>query len=131
MGNFMINCCCCCDGVCCWWIGVMGFHSYGLGTNKLSCCCWFMSLVFHFVKWLVDFVKLVLSWSCEGPKMNFWYMRLLTEFLMLLDELDLTKFLFSCCGCVSRVVLEKRVFREKSRCLSIFANKWLWKILGK
>jgi len=70
MGNFMINCCCCC-GVCWWWIDVMGFHNYGLGINKLSCCCWFMSWVFHFVKWSIDFVKLVLSCSCEGPKWIF------------------------------------------------------------
>ena len=32
---------------------------------------------------------------------------LLTEFLVLLGELDLVKFLFSCCGCVSRVIWEK------------------------
>jgi hypothetical protein len=37
-------------------------------------------------------------------------MKLLTEFLMLLDELDLVEFLFSCCDCVSRVVWEKTGF---------------------
>ena len=34
-------------------------------------------------------------------------MKFLTEFLVLLGELDLVKFLFLCCGCVSRVVWEK------------------------
>jgi len=64
-------------------------------------------------------------------KMNLWYMRLLTEFLMLLDELDLENFLLSCCVCVSRVVLEKTGFSCENQCLSVFANKWLWKVLGK
>jgi len=40
-------------------------------------------------------------------KMNFWYVKFLTEFLVFLGELDLVKFLFSCCGCVSRVVWKK------------------------
>ena len=43
-------------------------------------------------------------------------MKLLTEFLMLLDELDLVKFLFSCCVCVSQVVLEKTGFSCEDRC---------------
>jgi len=34
-------------------------------------------------------------------------MRLWTEFLTWLRELTLVEFLFSCCGCVSRVVWEK------------------------
>ena len=43
--------------------------------------------------------------------MNFCYMKLLlTEFLMLLYELNLVEFLFSCCGYVSRVVWEKTGF---------------------
>ena len=37
-------------------------------------------------------------------------MRLLTEFLMFLDELELVEFLFSYCNCVSRVVWEKTGF---------------------
>jgi len=52
-------------------------------------------------------------------------MRLLTEFLMLLGELDLVEFLFSCCGCVTRVVWEKMGFSCESRCISVFANKRL------
>jgi len=43
--------------------------------------------------------------------MNFCYMKLLlTEFLMLLYELNLVEFLFSCYGYVSRVVREKTGF---------------------
>jgi len=86
----------------------------------------------------VPFCKVV-DWFCEAcakffmstTKMNFWYMRLLTELLMLLDELDLERFLFSCCLCVSRVVLEKMGFSCENRCLSVFANNWLWKVLRK
>jgi len=86
----------------------------------------------------VPFCKMV-DWFCEAcaklfmwrTKMNFWYMRLLTEFLMLFDEMDSTKFLFSCCVCVSRVVLEKMGFSCENRCLSVSANKWLWKVLEK
>ena len=37
-------------------------------------------------------------------------MKLLAEFLVLLGELDLVEFLFSCCDCVSRVVWEKTGF---------------------
>jgi len=56
--------------------------------------------------------------------MNFCYMRLLTEFLMLLDELDLAEFMFSCCGHVSRVVIRRKwVFRVKCQRSSVFANK--------
>ena len=65
-------------------------------------------------------------WS---TKMNFWYMRLLTEFLTWLDELNLVEFLFSCCGCVSRVVWEKTGLRVRSWCLSVFANKWVCEVL--
>jgi len=61
--------------------------------------------------------------------MNFWYMRLLIEFLMLLGELDLVEFLFSCCCCVSQVVWEKSGFSCESRCISIFANKRLCEVL--
>jgi hypothetical protein len=65
----------------------------------------------------------VVVWICEvcvklfmwRTKMNFWYMRLLTEFWCWLGELDLVEFMFSCCGCVSRVVWEKTGFScEKS-----------------
>jgi len=42
--------------------------------------------------------------------MNFCYMRLLTEFLTWLRELNVVDFLFSSCGCVSRVVWEKTGF---------------------
>ena len=37
-------------------------------------------------------------------------MKLLAEFLMLMDELNLVEFLFSCCDFVSRVVWEKTGF---------------------
>ena len=37
-------------------------------------------------------------------------MKLLAEFLMLMDELNLVEFLFSCCDFVSRVVWEKAGF---------------------
>jgi len=86
----------------------------------------------------VPFCKVV-DWFCEAcaklfmwrTRMNFGYTRLLTEFLMLLDEMDSTKFMFSCCVCISWVVLEKTGFSCKNRCLSVFANKWLRKVLGK
>jgi len=51
--------------------------------------------------------------------MNFCYMRLLTEFLTWLKELNLVEFLFSCYGCVSRVVWGKIGFRVRIRCLSV------------
>jgi len=64
------------------------------------------------VVWIGEVCAKLFKWM---TKMNFCYMRLLTEFLMLLDELDLAKFLFSGCVCVSRVVLEKTGFScEKS-----------------
>jgi len=56
-------------------------------------------------------------------KMNFCYMRLLTEFLMLFDELDLVEFLFSCCGYVRRVVWEKMSFS-----CEMLAFKRFWQI---
>jgi len=47
--------------------------------------------------------------------MNFWYVKFLTEFLVLLGELDLVKLMFSCCGCISQVIWEKtRVLCENS-----------------
>jgi len=56
-------------------------------------------------------------------------MRLLTEFLTWLNELDLVEFRFSCCGCVSRVVWEETGFRVRSRCVSVFANERLCEVL--
>jgi len=56
-------------------------------------------------------------------------MRLLTEFLMLLGELDLVGFLFLCGGCVNRVVWEKTGFLCESRCINVFANKRLCEVL--
>jgi len=56
--------------------------------------------------------------------MNFCYMKfLLTEFLMLLDELDLEEFMFSCCGYVSRVVWEKMGFSCEMLAFKRFCNK--------
>ena len=46
-----------------------------------------------------------------------------------MKELNLVEFLFSCCGCVSRVVWEKKGLRVRSRCLIFFANKWLCVVL--
>jgi len=89
----------------------MPFH--GLSINKLSCCCWFMSWVFHFVKWLIDFVKLVLSSSCEGPK---WIFDIWDCWLS-----------FWCCW----MNWTKTGFSCENQRLSVFANKWLWKVLGK
>ena len=49
-------------------------------------------------------------------------MSLLTEFLMLLDELDLVEFLFSCCGCGTRVVWEKTEFSCEKSVFKRFCN---------
>jgi len=58
-------------------------------------------------------------------KMNFWYVKLLTEFLVLLGELDLVKILFSCCGCVSRVVWEKTGVLCENSIVNRF-EKWVF-----
>jgi len=64
------------------------------------------------VVWIGEVCVKLFMWR---TKMNFWYVKFLTEFLVLLGELDLVKFLFSCCGWVSRVVWEKTgVLCEKS-----------------
>ena len=55
--------------------------------------------------------------------MNFCYMRLLTEFLTWLKELNLVEFMFSCCGCVSRVIWEKTGFSCEMSMFKRFANK--------
>jgi len=55
--------------------------------------------------------EVVLIFMSEEPKWSFdeW-----TEILMLLNELNLVEFLFSCLGYVSRIVWEKtRFFCEK------------------
>jgi len=69
-------------------------------------------LLCEVVVWIGEVCAKLFMWR---TKMNFWYMRLLTEFSMLLDEMDLVEFLFSCCDWVSRVVWEKTGFScEKS-----------------
>ena len=69
-------------------------------------------------------------WSCVKlfmwrTKMKFWYMKLLAEFLMLMDELNLVEFLFSCCDFVSRVVWEKTGFSCENSSVNRF-EKWVW-----
>jgi len=68
------------------------------------------------VVWIGEVWVKLFMWR---TKMNFCYMRLLTEFLTWLKELNLVEFMFSCCGCVSRVVWEKTGFRVRSWCLSV------------
>ena len=64
-----------------------------------------MSIPFcEVVVWIGEICVKLFKWR---TKMKFWYVKFLTEFLVLLGELDLVNFLFSCCGCVSRVVWEK------------------------
>jgi len=62
-------------------------------------------------------------------KMNFWYVKFLTEFLVLLGESNLVKFLFSCCGCVSRVVWEKTGVLCENRLLTVLKNECLCEVL--
>ena len=103
-------------------------------------------------KWICYWIRYVvvadlyhgysILWSCSlnwwslcwvvvwRTKMNFWCMRLLTEFSTWLNELDLVGFLFSCCGCVSQVVWEKTGFScEMSMFKRFFTNKWLCEVL--
>jgi len=78
------------------------------------------------VVWIGEVCVKLFMWR---TKMNFWCMRLLTEFSTWLNELDLVDFLFSCCGCVSRVVWEKTGFHVRSWCLSVFANERMREVL--
>jgi hypothetical protein len=48
---------------------------------------------------------------------------------MLLDELDLVEFLFSCCDCVRQVVWEKTGFSCEISVFKRFANKRLCEVL--
>jgi len=64
------------------------------------------------VVWIGEVCVKLFMWR---TKMNFWYVKFLTEFLVLLGELDLVKLMFSCCGCISQVIWEKtRVLCENS-----------------
>jgi hypothetical protein len=59
-------------------------------------------------------------------------MKMLTEFLMLLNELNLVGFLFSCCDFVSRVVWEKTRFSCENSSVNRFENECdvrFWKMI--
>ena len=59
-------------------------------------------------------------------------MKLLAEFLMLMDELNLVEFLFSCCDFVSRVVWEKTGFSCENSSVNHFENECdvrFWKMI--
>jgi len=83
------------------------------------------------VVWIGEVCVKLFIWR---TKMNFWYMKLLIEFLMLLGELDLVEFLFSCCGYVSRVVWEKTGVSCEKLIVNRFEKwvfmrgygKWFW-----
>jgi hypothetical protein len=95
----------------------------------------------HWVSWicelwwdlllLLEIVRVLVNWwifvelFMWRTKMNFWYMKLLTEFLVLLGELNLVEFLFSCCDFVSRVVWEKTGFSCENSSVNRF-EKWVW-----
>ena len=68
---------------------------------------WWIMMRFVVVVQIGEVCVKLFMWRTQ---MKFWYMRLLTEFLMFLDELELVEFLFSYCDCVSRVVWEKTGF---------------------
>ena len=67
-------------------------------------------LLCEVVVWIGEVCAKLFMWR---TKMNFWYMRLMTEFVIGLVE----------------SFGRKRVFRVRSRCLSVFANKRLCEVL--
>ena len=95
----------------CWWIRYVVVVDLYHGYSILWSCC---------LNWW-SYAKMFM-WR---TKMNFWNLRLLTEFLMLLDELNLVEFLFSCCDFVSRVVWEKTGFSCENSSVNRF-EKWVW-----
>jgi len=114
-----------------WWIVIL--------------CCW---IVVEFMpKWSCCWIRYVVAaelyhgysilwshclnwWSCAKlfmwrTKMNFWYIKLLTELSVLLGELNLVEFMFSCRGCVSRVVWEETGVSCENSIVNRF-EKWVF-----
>ena len=85
-----------------------------------------MSIPFcEVVVWIAEVWVKLFMWR---TKMNLRFMRLLTELLIWLRELNLVDFLFSCWGCVSRVVWEKTGFSCEISIFKRFLNKWLCEV---
>jgi len=59
------------------------------------CCCWIVPWVFQFVRLWFE-LRSCVKFYVLRTKMNFWWMKLLTEILMLLNGLNLVELLFLC-----------------------------------